>query len=64
MIHCKNTCKEFEKGNKTRIYTDNGCFCRNCDYYFKELFSRCPCCNGLTRHNTRNNKEQSKIYRI
>ena len=61
---CKNTCKNFLKGDNSRVYTENGCFCRNCDYYFKELFNRCPCCNTLTRRNTRNNKEQRTICRI
>ena len=61
---CKNKCKESEQISKGMVYKNGGCFCRNCDYYFKELFSRYPCCNGLTRHNTRNNKEQTQICRI
>lgn len=33
-------------------------------YYFKELFLRGPCCNGLTRHNTRNSREQKPVCRV
>ena len=47
MNYCKNSCRKFEKGDNSRVYAENGCFCRKCDYYFKELFTRCPCCNTL-----------------
>ncbi len=64
MITCKDACNNYNKGNKKKIYEDNGSFCRNCDYYFEDEFSRCPCCNALTRHNAKNSGELKQVCRI
>ena len=64
MIHCKNDCKKYEQGTKATIYQENGSFCRICDYYFKEWYLKCPCCNGRMRHTTRNSKSQNQLSRV
>lgn len=64
VLQCKNLCKNHAQGNKNRIYQENGSFCRNCDYYFEKWFIRCPCCNAMVRHSTRNRKDQDLLLRI
>ena len=64
MIQCKDICSDFLAGSKVRIYEENGCFCRNCNYFFKKSFLRCPCCNGVTRHNSRKGSHQKQVCRI
>ena len=63
---CKNKCITYERSSKHTAYRLGGCFCKNCDYYFKEKFSRCPCCNTHVRYSTRSNKnkQDSEIVRI
>ncbi|WP_148313052.1 hypothetical protein [Nitrosopumilus adriaticus] len=65
-INCKNKCNTHESISKHRAYEEGGCFCKNCDYYFKEKFLRCPCCNTRVRYSTRSNKRklESEIARI
>ena len=61
---CKNICEKYERGNKVWIYENKGCFCRNCDRYYRELFLRCPCCHYLTRQNKRSDSKRKEICRI
>jgi len=63
---CKNKCKESEQISKGRVYENGGCFCTMCDYYFKEKFLRCPCCNVRVRYSTRSNRRklESEIIRL
>lgn len=50
MALCNNQCSRHERGSKLIVYHENGSFCSICDYYFKEWFLRCPCCNMQVRH--------------
>ncbi len=63
---CKNICNKFQMSSKKLAYNLGGCHCRNCDYYYKEKFSKCPCCNSKVRYSTRSNKnkKESEIVRI
>jgi len=36
--NCKNKCNTHESISKHKAYEEGGCFCKNCDYYFKEKF--------------------------
>ena len=66
MIMCKNQCVNHERTSKHSVYEIGGCYCRICDYYFKENFLRCPCCHLQVRHGTRSNrrKSESEITRV
>ena len=66
LTNCKNKCIKHEQSSKHKAYETGGCFCKNCDYYFKERFLRCPCCNTRVRYSTRSNKSKSdsEIIRI
>lgn len=59
---CKNQCIIYEKSSKHLAYDIGGCFCKNCDYYFKDGFSRCPCCNSKVRRTTRSNRNKYHEY--
>ena len=63
---CNNKCKTHEQVTKYMVYQLGGCFCRNCEYYFKKKFLRCPCCNVQVRYSTRSNKRrlESEIMRL
>ena len=63
---CKNICITYERLTKHTAYRLGGCFCINCEYYFKEKFLRCPCCNTNVRYSTRSNKNKpdSEIVQI
>lgn len=58
---CKDKCREFEKASKPTAYQEGGCYCNNCDYYFKEKFLRCPCCNTRTRFSNRTNRARREL---
>lgn len=66
LTECKHKCVVFESISKHKAYELSGCYCKNCDYYFKEKFLRCPCCNTRIRYSTRSNKirRESEITRI
>lgn len=53
MALCKNQCIKYDRGNKHRVYHENGSFCSVCDYYFKKWYLQCPCCKTRTRHVSR-----------
>ena len=63
---CNNKCKTHEQVTKYMVYELGGCYCRNCEYYFKEKFRRCPCCNVQVRCSTRSNRRrlESEVARI
>ena len=63
---CNNKCKTHEQVTKYMVYELGGCYCRNCEYYFKEKFLRCPCCNVQVRYSTRSNRRrlESEVARI
>ena len=63
---CSNKCKTHEQVTKYMVYELGGCYCRNCEYYFKEKFRRCPCCNVQVRYSTRSNRRrlESEVARI
>lgn len=63
---CRQKCSDFEPSSKQFTYENGGCYCRNCDYYFKEKFLRCPCCNTRVRYSTRSNKRrlESEVIRL
>jgi len=61
MTSCKNKCIDFKQETKHQVYQNGGCYCRLCDYYFKEYFLRCPCCNLRTRNKTRTNRGRDEL---
>ena len=63
---CNSKCKTHEQVTKYMVYELGGCYCRNCEYYFKEKFLRCPCCNVQVRYSTRSNRRrlESEVTRI
>ena len=63
---CNNKCKTHEQVTKYMVYELGGCYCRKCEYYFKEKFLRCPCCNVQVRYSTRSNRRrlESEVARI
>ncbi|MCV0366375.1 MAG: hypothetical protein K5798_03795 [Nitrosopumilus sp.] len=66
MTLCKEICSRFESISRHSAYHTGGCYCKICDYYFKEKYLRCPCCNMRVRYSTRSNrrKTESEIARI
>jgi len=64
MQGCKSKCKNFDKISKRIVYESGGCYCRICDYYFKEKFLQCPCCAIRVRFKTRSNRGKSDAVRI
>ena len=52
MMLCKGICDKNESVTRHSAYHVGGCYCKICDYYFKEKFLRCPCCNTRVRYST------------
>lgn len=66
MSGCKNICSNYEKGQRPNVYENGGCYCKTCNYFFKQDFLHCPCCKFAVRHSSRTNrfKSDEKISRI
>ena len=66
MMLCKGICDKNESVTRHSAYRVGGCYCKICDYYFKEKFLRCPCCNTRVRYSTRSNRrrQESETMRI